>query len=39
MMTDTLLKLGGVLEIEPTVLLDGLPPWNPSEQRFEFEKT
>jgi transcriptional regulator with XRE-family HTH domain len=37
MMADTLFKLSGALEVEPTVLLDGTPSWNPSEQRFEFE--
>lgn len=35
---DTFFKLSGALGIEPAVLLDGTPSWNPSEQRFEFEE-
>lgn len=38
MMADTLFKLSGALGIEPALLLDGTPSWNPSEQRFEFEE-
>ncbi|MGH2941088.1 MAG: helix-turn-helix domain-containing protein [Solirubrobacterales bacterium] len=37
MMAETLFKLAGALGIEPAVLLDGIPPWNPFEHRFEFD--
>jgi transcriptional regulator with XRE-family HTH domain len=37
MMTDTLFKLGAGLGIHPAALLDGLPSWNTTEQRFGFE--